>query len=460
MIAVAVAAAVAVGFAAPAAGAESNCTLPFEAATLFYLSIQSVTKLNATASECCALCSAAVHGRCATWSFSGDKWTPGTPCHLSPYAFLRKVAFPGSGYSGGSSPKAPPAPPPAPPVPPAPPAPSTPGTFVVDTSVSTGHRQVFEGIQVELMADSIGSWNQGMPGDGRLVPDNDRTTIGVPHNLVPSEQRRFATEVMQGVRTIRLAMGLYLRGLTSNNKSIVGRWPSQMSELKQLQDLASIDGWAPEYWSPPPAWKDSSSYYRGTLASFNDSFLDAFSDSVVNDVKYLQNNGLRVKWWGLQNEPNSDPKNITTPCNKSETETKTVPVVHKAAAPSSERAPFSNTYAQCHYSQCSYYYAFQACAKKIRAFDSSIRIHANSNNGQVGASPIANDPDTLSLVDAWTWHTVSASSSRTFKNAPYNYGKLDFTNEMEYQPGSPLAGSVQGTVSNVNIFLNTLTFKN
>lgn len=83
---------------------------------------------------------------------------------------------------------------------------------MVDTSVSTGHRQVFEGIQVELMADSIGSWNQGMPGDGRLVPDNDRTTIGVPHNLVPSEQRRFATEVMQGVRTIRLAMGLYLRG--------------------------------------------------------------------------------------------------------------------------------------------------------------------------------------------------------------------------------------------------------
>ena len=44
MIAVAVAAAVAVGFAAPAAGAGSNCTLPFEAATLFYLSTQSVTK--------------------------------------------------------------------------------------------------------------------------------------------------------------------------------------------------------------------------------------------------------------------------------------------------------------------------------------------------------------------------------------------------------------------------------
>ena len=51
-----------------------------------------------------------------------------------------------------------------------------------------------------------------MPGDGRLVPDNDTTTIGVPHNLAPSEQTRFATEVLQGVRTIRLALGLYLRG--------------------------------------------------------------------------------------------------------------------------------------------------------------------------------------------------------------------------------------------------------
>ena len=35
------------------------------------------------------------------------------------------------------------------------------GTFVIDTSASTGHRQVFEGIQVELMADSIGTDNRG-----------------------------------------------------------------------------------------------------------------------------------------------------------------------------------------------------------------------------------------------------------------------------------------------------------
>ena len=46
-----------------------------------------------------------------------------------------------------------------------------------------------------------------------------------------------------------------MSGLSADGKSIIGRWPSQMAELKQLQELARIEGWAPEYWSPPPAWK-------------------------------------------------------------------------------------------------------------------------------------------------------------------------------------------------------------
>ena len=157
------------------------------------------------------------------------------------------------------------------------------------------------------MADSIGSNNEGMPGDGRLVPDDDNTTIGVPHDLAPSERVRFAAEVLKGVRTIRLAMGLFVRGLSPDKRGIVGRWPSQMAELKELQDQSGIEGWAPEYWSPPSGWKDSGSYYTGTLASFNESFLDDFSSGVLNDVKYLEDSGLRVKWWGLQNEPNFSP---------------------------------------------------------------------------------------------------------------------------------------------------------
>ena len=107
----------------------------------------------------------------------------------------------------------------------------------------------------------------------------------------------------------------------------------------------------------------------------------------------------------------------------------------------------------------SYYFAFVACARKIRAHDPSIRIHANSLDGQIGASAIANDPRTLDLVDAWTWHHVNQGSVSTFKAHDYAYGKLDLTNEMEYQPNSPYAGTAVGTVSNVNIFLNTLQFK-
>jgi hypothetical protein len=50
---------------------------------------------------------------------------------------------------------------------------------------------------------------------------------------------------------------------------------------------------------------------------------------------------------------------------------------------------------------------------------------------QVGAAPIAHDPSTLALVDAWTWHTVSAPSAHDFGNASraWAYGKADFTNE-------------------------------
>lgn len=324
------------------------------------------------------------------------------------------------------------------------------------------------------MSDSIGSYNQGMPGGGKLVPDDDPSTLSAPHDLTPSERVRFATELMSGVRTLRLAMGLYLRGVSADKKGIVGRWPSQMSELKQLQELSGVDGWAPEYWSPPPFWKSTDSYYGGTLKSFNESFLDAFSDAVVQDIKYLRNAGLRVTWWGLQNEPNSTHTNFTGKCNR--TSAGTTDITHALGngiagsgshAHARDRAHVevqANTYSICSYSICSYYFAFIACAKKIRQLDPPIRIHAQSYTGQLGASAVANDPETLALVDAWTWHHVSQGSSATFKpfkppmTESYAYGKPVITNEMEYQPGSMYAGTQVGTVSNVNIFLNTLTF--
>ena len=236
------------------------------------------------------------------------------------------------------------------------------------------------------MSDSIGSYNQGMPGGGKIVPDDDPSTIGVPHDLTPPEQERFAVEVMTGVRTIRLAMGLFLRGLSPDNKSIVGRWPSQMTELKQLQELSSVDGWAPEYWSPPPYWKSTNSYYGGTLKSIKENFLDAFSDAVVEDVKYLLQAGLRVKWWGLQNEPNFEHTNFTGTCSRarSDGDTNDTALRHREFSASTIGAHIdtqANTYSTCRYDICQYYFAFAACAKKIRQLDPNIRIHANSATG-------------------------------------------------------------------------------
>eukprot|EP00040_Diaphanoeca_grandis_P035078 m.219572 g.219572 ORF g.219572 m.219572 type:complete len:675 (+) comp33296_c2_seq5:61-2085(+) len=428
--------------------------------TLGYVSPNGVTMVIAKdAADCCSACTDKPN--CASWSMQHE-WTPTTPCHLSPYAFVKKHAN-SPGNSCGTIRDAPPAPPPPPPGPPAPTQPN--GVYLIDTSTS-GHRQVFEGVEVELMCDSIGSDNQGMPGDGTLVPDDSNTTLGVPHDLAPSERVRFATEVMSGVRTIRLAMGLYLRGLSSDNKSIIGRWPSQMEELKQLQTLSGIEGWAPEYWSPPPGWKDSQSYYSGTLQSFtNVSFIKEFANSVVRDVQYLQEAGLVVTSWGLQNEPGSSSGNIT--CNNTSPLPPLTVQLPETAIDSTSMtddltlASRGNTYSRCAYSQCDYFVAFRETAKQIRELDPTIRIHANSQRGQLAASPIANDPETLPLVDAWTWHTVNQASSGTFgNNTHWAYGKLDFTNEMEYQPGSPYAGTPVGTVSCVNSFLNTLTFKN
>jgi hypothetical protein len=97
----------------------------------------------------------------------------------------------------------------------------------------------------QIQSDSIGSGNNGMPGNGRLVPDNDNTTSSAPHDLTPSERVRFATELLQGFRFCRLALGLFLRGLDAEGQHIVGRWPSQMAELKQMQDIAGFEGDGP-----------------------------------------------------------------------------------------------------------------------------------------------------------------------------------------------------------------------
>eukprot|EP00041_Stephanoeca_diplocostata_P013581 m.238549 g.238549 ORF g.238549 m.238549 type:complete len:634 (-) comp19390_c0_seq7:142-2043(-) len=408
--------------------------------TLYKLSSAGVSMIAAgNSTDCCTKCVLP----CQTWSFQ-NIWTPETPCHLSPFAPIGTSTA--HGCSGGSVPHAPPAP--------GPPAPSnsTAGTYVVDVS-PRGVRQKIWGIGFEIQSDSIGSGNNGMPKDGTLVPDDDNSTSSAPHDLTNDERIRFATSLLPGFRWCRLALGLFLRGLSSDNKQIEGRWPSQMAELKQMQDLSGIEGFAPEYWSPPPGWKDSKSYYGGTLASFAENDLGEFGNALINDVKYLRAQGLKVPWWGLQNEPTFASENISADACTNQSSASDV---HSLA----ERDGKDNSYSKCSYSQCSYYKAFAKIAPMIKSAFPGIKIHANSARGQKGASPIASDAAARANVDLWTVHYVGGGSdvplAPDFTDG--TYGIPIINNEFEYQPGQAIFGTPQSTLNTAQLIMNFFTF--
>ena len=113
-------------------------------------------------------------------------------------------------------------------------------------------RQTILGLGVEIQSDSIGSGNDGLP---------DKVSA-VPHDLTASERTRFYSELLKGFRYVRLAMGLYIRGLTSDGKNIVERYPNQMVDLRQMIQESGIEGASVEYWSPAPYWKKHQQLHR------------------------------------------------------------------------------------------------------------------------------------------------------------------------------------------------------
>lgn len=276
--------------------------------------------------------------------------------------------------------------------------------------------QVIKGLGFEIQSDSINSGNAGMP---------DAVT-SVPHDLTEAEKHRFYREMLHGFRYTRLAMGLYLRGLDAEQKHIVERFPGQMADLKAMQDESGIEGFDVEYWSPPPFWKQNKSYYGGTVGPVNDRFVDAFSDALVQDVKYLRAHGLKIAQWGLQNEPVE---------------------FHHAPAPSSTAGATpgasgdkAQSYAHCFYSPQDYTTVLRSVVPKLRANFSGLHIHANSWDGPAGphAAEIRKYPELLKQIDAWTWHQVSHNSNDQIRLRDTYLrdagGKPVYQNEFEYQP--------------------------
>ena len=274
-----------------------------------------------------------------------------------------------------------------------PPATMEGGEYTLRTDES---RQTILGLGFEIQSDDFGV----------TYENNDRIT-GVPYDLIPSERTRLGKEMLSGFRYMRMAMGLWFRGMTDDRKNLVERYPGQVSTLLQLIEDAGVEGISMEYWSPAPYWKSNDHFVNGTLKQYDEAFLKEFSDALVRDLQYMKDQGFKVCTWGLQNEP---------------------------------RYEEVEGYSHCHYKPENYVKTFRAVAPKIRAADPKIEIIVDTNDGNVGdyAKELkkTENEDLLQYVDAWVYHRIGDDSNYVMDRCD-NYlegslGKPIYQNEYEY----------------------------
>ena len=292
-------------------------------------------------------------------------------------------------------------------------------------------KQTILGIGFEIQSDAIGSGNRGLREE----------KIAVPHDLVQSERDRLATEMLKGFRYCRIAGGLYWRGLDPEEKYLQPRWPEQLEEIRQMLNMAGVEGVSLEYWSPAPFWKANLKYYGdgkddkfNTLRCFgpdfiNDpvykgdtaKFLKDFGEACAEDVRTLEKAGIKVSMWGLQNEPN-----------------------------------VSTTYSSCKYFKpADYVKAYTASASAIRKQNPSILLISDTETNGF-PSMIAtgiNNPETARLVDAYVVHTIGWDSERVLpvhekirQELPWRQW---FQNEYEYLQGGTSPERCLNTVQHI-----------
>ena len=299
-----------------------------------------------------------------------------------------------------------------------PPAPSS--RFVVHPDQ---RKQTIRGIGFEIMADSIGSGNQGLPEE----------TIGVPHDLVPVERTRLCHEMLKGFRYCRLAGGLFWRGLDAEKKHLRPRWPEQLDELREMIRIANIEGVSFEYWSPPPFWKANHAYTgqfkeNNRLRCFgkdfaNDpvyhgdvpQFLQDFTDACLEDLRTLQSAGIPVRMWNLQAEPFS-----------------------------------GSTYSTCPYTPDDYATTFQVVAPAIQSLDPQIEIIADTSMSWdfPYIRPVLLDPKMATLVDALVIHLIGVDS-KMIRPPLEPAAKPRYNNEYEYLHGPATPARCLNTVQNI-----------
>lgn len=268
-------------------------------------------------------------------------------------------------------------------------------------------KQLIAGLGFEIMSDSIGSGNVGLPEE----------PLGVPHDLVPAERLRLCNEMLHGFRYCRLAGGLYWRGLDAEMKTFRPRWPEQLSELSEMLVKAGIEGVSLEYWSPAPYWKANRKLFGGDkrtnrLRCFAEDFandpdyrgdverfLDDFAAACRADIETLNAAGVPVVMWGLQAEPFSP----------------------------------AATFPACVYDPEDYARAFRRVAPTIRAVDSRISIVADTSLSWQFPfiRSVLDDPESSHLVDILAIHLIGCDS-RFVRPPTEPSGKPRINNEFEY----------------------------
>lgn len=284
-------------------------------------------------------------------------------------------------------------------------------------------KQTIEGIGVELQSDAFGPNYR-----------NDDPLKGVPYELTVSERRRLSKEVLKGFRYLRLASGLWFRGLTDDEKNIVERYPGQAQDILNLMNDAGMEAISYEYWSVAPYWKSSNHLVSGSIKQFDPDFLDELGDALAKDVQYMLDKGFKIRAWGLQNE---------------------------AAQPTTNVLNYPHVY----YTAENYVSVFKAVVPKIKKVIPEAEIIAETMNGCLGkfGSAIRKDPEALELLDTWVYHKTGSNADLMIEKAELmskdRCGKPIYTNEYEYFSEQMEAWSDEFRMVNIaNNVMNWMTF--
>lgn len=188
-------------------------------------------------------------------------------------------------------------------------------------------RQTFRGGYIELQPDSFNG--------GTSTPATDGSTDiwGFPYSLTAPEQNRLRDELFPGdgtrMKYVRFPLGFAYRGLANIDgtsglaRNIEERFAGQNAAIANLLSNVVADGGGlmPEYWSPAPHWKTTSSYSQGRLwagaaysrATTLDSIsgsdptqfaaqVDEITSAMVVDLEYQHINIAPVRGFGIGNE--------------------------------------------------------------------------------------------------------------------------------------------------------------